>query len=282
MLKVAVPNKGSLSDDALTMLREAGYLPRPVGRALVVSDEANGAEFFLLRPRDIATYVGSGQLDVGITGRDLLLDSGAPAHELLELGFAPSTFRFAAPRDEAVVSIADLAGRRIATSYAGLVGGYLAERGIDASVVRLDGAVENAVALGVADAVADVVDTGATLRAAGLELVGEPILQSQAVLIGRDDVQERSDVAQFLRRLQGVLVARTYVMMDYDVRSDLVEQACTLTPGIESPTVSPLREEGWVAVRAMVPRADQHRVMDDLWELGARGVIVTDIHACRL
>jgi len=281
MLRVAVPNKGSLADEALTMLREAGYLPRPVGRALVVADHKNNAEFFLLRPRDIATYVGAGQLDVGVTGRDLLLDSGAPADEILKLGFADSTFRFAAPAGSAA-SINDLEGKRIATSYSGLVARYLANQGITADVVHLDGAVENAVALGVADAVADVVDTGATLRAAGLELVGTPILQSEAVLIGRHDVRGMPEIEQFIRRLEGVIVARTYVMMDYDVHSDHLERACALTPGIESPTVSPLREEGWVAVRSMVPRADQHRVMDDLWELGARGVIVTDIHACRL
>jgi len=281
MLRVAVPNKGSLADEALTMLREAGYLPRPVGRALVVADHKNNAEFFLLRPRDIATYVGAGQLDVGVTGRDLLLDSGAPADEILKLGFADSTFRFAAPAGSAA-SINDLEGKRIATSYSGLVARYLADQGITADVVHLDGAVENAVALGVADAVADVVDTGATLRAAGLELVGTPILQSEAVLIGRHDVRGMPEIEQFIRRIEGVIVARTYVMMDYDVHSDHLERACALTPGIESPTVSPLREEGWVAVRSMVPRADQHRVMDDLWELGARGVIVTDIHACRL
>ena len=281
MLRVAVPNKGSLADEALTILREAGYLPRPVGRALVVADHKNNAEFFLLRPRDIATYVGAGQLDVGVTGRDLLLDSGAPADEILELGFADSTFRFAAPAGSAA-SISDLEGKRIATSYSGLVARYLADQGITADVVHLDGAVENAVALGVADAVADVVDTGATLRAAGLELVGTPILQSEAVLIGRHDVRGMPEIEQFIRRIEGVIVARTYVMMDYDVHSDHLERACALTPGIESPTVSPLREEGWVAVRSMVPRADQHRVMDDLWELGARGVIVTDIHACRL
>jgi ATP phosphoribosyltransferase len=281
MLRVAVPNKGSLSEDAVAMLREAGYLSRPVGRALTVADPENGVEFFFLRPRDIATYVGEGQLDVGITGRDLLLDSGAPADEILQLGFAGSTFRFAAPKGE-VTSVEGLAGLRIATSYPGLVSAHLASLGVAAQVVRLDGAIENSVALGVADAVADVVDTGATLRASGLEVIGDPILTSEAVLIRRTAAPADQNVEQFVRRLQGVLVARAYVMMDYDVRADLVEQACTLTPGIESPTVSPLHEEGWVAVRSMVPRADQHRVMDELWELGARGIIVTDIHACRL
>lgn len=281
MLRVAVPNKGSLSEDAVAMLREAGYLPRPIGRSLAVADPEQGAEFFFLRPRDIATYVGEGQLDVGITGHDLLLDSGAPADPILELGFAPSTFRFAAPVGT-ITDIAQFEGRRIATSYPGIVAAHLGERGITAQVVRLDGAVENAVALGVADAVADVVETGATLRAAGLEVVGEPILRSQAVLIRRQGASQDAGVEQFVRRIEGVQVARNYVMMDYDVPADLVEQACGLTPGIESPTVSPLRDERWFAVRSMVPRADQHRVMDELWQLGAKGILVTDIHACRL
>lgn len=281
MLRVAVPNKGSLSEDAVAMLREAGYLSRPVGRALKVADPENGVEFFFLRPRDIATYVGEGQLDVGVTGRDLLLDSGAPAGEILQLGFAGSTFRFAAPVGR-VSDAAGLAGLRIATSYPGLVEQHLSELGVSAQVVRLDGAVENAVALGVADAVADVVDTGATLRAAGLEIIGEPILTSEALLIRRREAPTDAAVELFVRRIQGVLVARAYVMMDYDVRAELVEAACALTPGIESPTLAPLRDEAWVAVRSMVPRKDQHRVMDDLWELGARGILVTDIHACRL
>ncbi len=281
MLKVAVPNKGTLADDAILMLREAGYLPKPVGRSLVVVDTANDAEFYLLRPRDIATYVAAGQLDVGITGRDLLLDSGTGAQELLALGFGFSTFRWAAPTGTAR-SVSDLAGRRIATSYRGLVGSALSAAGVSAQIVGLDGAVENAVALGVADAVADVVDTGTTLRAAGLELVGEPILNSEALLIGRPGADDSAQVVQMLRRLEGVIVARTYVMMEYDIATSLLEQASALTPGIESPTVSPLREDGWVAVRAMVPRSDQHTVMDALSTLGAKGVIVTDIHACRL
>jgi ATP phosphoribosyltransferase len=281
MLRVAVPNKGSLSESALEMLREAGYLARPASRELLVRDSVNNAEFFFLRPRDIATYVGSGQLDVGITGRDLLLDSGAPADEMLTLGFGGSTFRYATSPGVAT-TVEGLAGVRVATSYSGLVEAHLRSLGVSATVVRLDGAVENAIKLGVADAIADVVSTGTTLRAAGLEIIGEPILQSEAVLIRRSGAPEDTAVGQLVRRLEGVLVARSYVMMDYDIKSDLVEEACLLTPGIESPTVSPLREEGWVAVRSMVPSRETHRIMDELWELGARGIIVTDIHACRL
>jgi ATP phosphoribosyltransferase len=281
MLTIAVPNKGSLSADAAEMLREAGYRQRTDARELVLRDPANDTEFFFLRPRDIATYVGSGRLDVGITGRDLLLDSGANAEEVLELGFGGSTFRFAATAGT-MAGEADLAGRRVATSYPGLVAAHLQRLGVACEVIRLDGAVETAVRLGVADAIADVVATGTTLRQAGLEPFGEVILQSEAVLIRRAAADSNGAVEQLVRRLQGVQVARTYVLMDYDVRGELVDAAVALTPGIESPTVSPLHREGWVAVRAMVPRTETNRVMDALWEIGARGILVTDIHACRL
>jgi ATP phosphoribosyltransferase len=281
MLRVAVPNKGSLSEPASQMLREAGYRQRRDSRELVLADEENDVEFFFLRPRDIAIYVGAGTLDVGITGRDLLLDSGAAAEEVISLGFGGSTFRFAA-RPGTASDAADLSGRRIATSYPVLVDGYLKERGVSTDVVRLDGAVETAVRLGVADVIADVVETGSTLKAAGLEIFGEPILRSEAVLVRRAGTADQQQVQVLLRRLQGVLVARQYVLMDYDVPVALVERACAITPGLESPTVSPLQNREWAAVRAMVPRNRTNRVMDDLYDLGARAILVTDIHACRL
>jgi ATP phosphoribosyltransferase len=280
-LRVAVPNKGMLSEPASDMLREAGYRQRSDTRELVLQDPDNHAEFFFLRPRDIALYVGSGQLDVGITGEDLLRDSGARAEVILPLGFARSTFRFAAGSGSGR-TMADLPDCRIATAYPGLLAHYLAEQGISAEVIRLDGAVETAVRLDVADVIADVVQTGSTLRAAGLEIFGEPLFQSQAALIRRTGAASSTAVDQLVRRLQGVLIARQYVLMDYDIADDLVERAVAVTPGFESPTVSPLRTPGWSAVRAMVPRRDTNRIMDELWEIGARAILVTDIHACRL
>jgi ATP phosphoribosyltransferase len=281
MLRVAVPNKGSLSEPASRMLREAGYRQRSHARELVLQDPENDTEFFFLRPRDIATYVGSGQLDVGVTGRDLLLDSGVAAEEIMALGFGGSTFRFAA-RPGTASSERDFDGLRIATSYPGLVARHLSGLGVAAEVIRLDGAVETSVRLGVADVIADVVETGSTLNQAGLELVGEPILRSEAVLVQRTGASAAPAVNQLERRLNGVIVASGYVIFDYDVRTSLLDAACALTPGIESPTVSPLRDAEWVAVRALVPRADTNGVMDQLYDMGARGILVTDIHACRL
>lgn len=280
MLRVAVPNKGSLSDTASEMLYEAGYAGRRDPRALNVRDDRNGVEFFYLRPRDIATYVGSGALDVGITGRDLLLDSQSPAVEIASLDFGRSTFRFAGAPGR-FTELADLNGVRVATSYAGLVGGFLARNGVEAELVSLDGAVESAIRLGVADAVADVVSTGSTLRAQGLEIFGPIILDSTAVLISSGRAAG-DGVATLQRRLQGVLVARQFVLIDYDVPLRLLEAATKVTPGIESPTVSPLHDPDWVAVRSMVRRTDTNHVMDELYAVGARAILVSTIHAARI
>ncbi|GAB3589364.1 ATP phosphoribosyltransferase [Calidifontibacter terrae] len=281
MLRVAMPNKGSLSEPAAEILREAGYRGRRESKELVVVDSDNDIEFFYLRPRDIAVYVGRGHLDVGITGRDLLLDSESPASEILQLGFGSSTFRFAG-RPGVATSVEDLGGKRIASSFDGLVQSHLTDRGVEASVVRLDGAVETAVTLGVADVIADVVETGTTLRNAGLEVFGDPILTSEAILIRPQSAAVNPAVEVLIRRLQGVLTARDFVMLDYDIAVELVEAACALTPGLQSPTVSPLHNSAYAAVRAMVPRRRTNALMDELYDIGARAILVTEIAACRL
>ena len=281
MLRIAVPNKGSLAESSIQILKEAGYRQRSDSRDLVLIDNDNGVEFYYLRPRDIAVYVGSGELEAGITGRDLLIDSGAQAEEILSLDFGVSTFRFAVPIDTDW-SLKDIAGKRIATAYPGLVEHSLNALGIKAEVVRLDGAVESSVRLGVADVIADVVSTGNTLRQAGLKVIGDPILTSEAVVISRRSSPLPAELEIINRRLQGVVTARRYVLLDYDIPKSLVERACAITPGLESPTISPLQKQDWVAVRAMVLRKETNQVMDELWALGARGILVTDIHACRL
>jgi ATP phosphoribosyltransferase len=279
MLRIAVPNKGSLSETAAQMLAEAGYTGRRDPRDLVTADPRNGVEFFYLRPRDIATYVGSGALDVGITGRDLLLDSHSKAVEIASLDFGDSTFRFAGPAGR-FTELKDLDGLRVATSYPGLVERFLATHSVTVDLVELDGAVESAVQLGVADAVADVVSTGTTLRKAGLEIFGPVILESTAVLIS--STNDKAGIDTLLRRLQGVLVARQYVLLDYDIPVALLDAAAALAPGIESPTVSSLHDPEWAAVRVMISRLDMNNVMDALYALGARAILVTTIHNARL
>jgi len=280
MLRIAVPNKGSLAETAAEMLAEAGYAGRRDSKELHLIDPENEVEFFYLRPKDIATYVGSGALHVGITGRDLLCDARMPgAREIEALGFANSTFRFAAPPGR-FGDVAALDGARVATSYPGLVDAFLDERGIAVDLVPLDGAVESAVELGVADAIADVVETGTTLRQAGLEVFGPEILRSEAVLVAGPEDADGTET--LVRRLHGVMVARRYVLIDYDLPAKLVEQAVAAVPGMESPTISPLRDPEWVAVRVMSPRKTVNQVMDTLYGLGARAILVTAIHAARL
>lgn len=280
-LKIALPNKGSLSEAAAQILREAGYRQRTEDRDLSLIDSENDVEFYYLRPRDIAIYVGNGELNLGITGRDLLLDSGAKAKVILDLDFGKSTFRFAAPASSKL-SLSNLAGKRIATAYPNLLSNYLTEQKISATIVELDGAVESAIALGVADVIADVVSTGGTLRAANLESFGEVITKSEAVLIQGSSKVDQGAVDTLVRRLSGVVIARQYVLVDYDVLKKDVDKACAITPGIESPTISPLQNSEWVAVRAMVLRKDVNTAMDKLWQLGAKGILVSNINSCRL
>ena len=279
--RIAVPNKGELAEPASELLRDAGYRQRRDLRELALLDQRNEVEFFYLRPRDIAVYVGAGTVDVGITGRDLLLDSGAEAIEHLELGFGASNFRYAAPPRK-VSSVEELAGKRIATSYSRLVDNHLRSFGIEAEVVRLDGAVETAVRLGVADAVADVVETGATLKEAGLEVFGDPILVSEAILIRRPDTPEKK-VETLTGRLRSVLIARQYVLLDYDIPESALADAALITPGYEAPTVTPLHGSAdWRAVRVLVPRSEMSHVMDQLYAVGARAIIATELLACRV
>ncbi|MHA0287769.1 ATP phosphoribosyltransferase [Mycobacterium sp. C3-094] len=280
MLRVAVPNKGALSESASEILSEAGYRRRTDPKDLTVVDPANNVEFFFLRPKDIAIYVGSGQLDLGITGRDLAADADAPVRERLALGFGASTFRYAAPagRDWAV---SDLAGKRIATAYPHLVRKDLADKGIEATVIRLDGAVEISIQLGVADVIADIVGSGRTLGLHNLVAFGESLCDSEAILIERDDSAPNPARDQLAARVQGVVFGQQYLMLDYDCPRSVLERATEVTPGLESPTIAPLADPAWVAVRALVPRRDVNAIMDELAAIGAKAILASDIRFCR-
>jgi ATP phosphoribosyltransferase len=288
MLRVALPNKGTLADPAATMMREAGYRQRSDQRDLSIADEENNIEFFYLRPKDIATYVGSGDLQLGVTGADLKEESGSQVQSLLELGFGASKFRYAALDDGEIKTVEDLEGKRIATSYPRLVRAHLARARVRAEIVKLDGAVEISVHLGLADAVADVVSSGRTLRQHGLVVIGDAIAESQATLIEREPRPDREQTAEvaamkrvFTERLRGVVLARQYLMMEYDCPKAVKDAAVKITPGLQAPTISPLDDDNWVAVRSMVRRNKANRVMDQLAALGAKAILTTDIRSCR-
>lgn len=282
MVKIAIPNKGSLSEDAIGLISEAGYKCKRYGSELVLFDKKNDVEFYFLRPRDIAIYVGNGFLDLGITGRDLALDSGTKVHECLALNFGQSSFYYAVPQSSSLTPDG-FNGLRIATSYPHIVELDMERRGLKTTIVELDGAVEISIKLGVADAIADVVQSGRTLTEAGLKTVGEPILVSEALLIAHSADSLKSAVADtFVKRLKGIIVAREFVMVEYDIPKDMLQKACAISPGIESPTISPLSKENWYAVKAMIRKNQLNSIMDNLADIGAKGIIVTDIRTCRI
>ena len=282
MLKIAVPNKGTLSEESVKLAVEAGYKCKRYSRELAVSDPENNIEFFFLRPRDIAVYVSKGILDLGITGRDLALDSMTKTVEIAELGFGKSTFKYAVP-ETSRLTVEDFNNIKIATSYPDIVNLDLKQRGFTSEVIKLDGAIEISIHLGVADAIADVVQTGRTLIEAGLKTIGEPILNSQAVLIARDkNIVENKDAKHFIERVKGIIVARDYNMVEYDINEESLNKAIEITPGIEAPTVSPLSKDGWFAVKAMSKRKNVNKILDNLTAIGAKGIIVTDIRTCRM
>lgn len=291
MLRIALPNKGTLAEPAAQMMREAGYRQRSDSRDLSMLDDENDVEFFYLRPKDIATYVGSGDLQLGITGADLMDESGSQVKRVIELGFGASKFRFAAPSpgiDGREWKLNDFEGKKIATSYPRLVRAHLARNGVRADIIKLDGAVEISVQLGLAHAIADVVSSGRTLRQHGLVAFGDAIAESQATLIEREERPDRklpeelkAEMRVFTARLQGVVYARQYMMVDYDCPANVLEQAKRVTPGLQAPTVAPLSDEGWFGVRSMVRKQHVNKAMDDLAALGARAILTSEIRSCR-
>lgn len=282
MIRIALPNKGSLSEEAATLVKAAGYNVRRDAKELSVLDAPNDVEFLFLRPRDIAVYVGKGIVDLGITGRDLLQDSAVEAVELLALGFGKSRFCYAVPNDSPL-TVEQLNGHRIASSYPNIVKADMAKRGFDCQVIKLDGAVEISIRLGVADAIADVVESGSTMRQAGLKPIGEPVMLSEAILIARStEHATQTQIHSFLQRVQGILTARNYVIVEYDVPAKHLAEVCEITPGVESPTVSPLSKPEWFAVKSLVPRKELNGIIDRLEAHGARGIIVMDLRTCRM
>lgn len=282
MLKIAIPNKGSLSEDSIKLLSDAGYNCRRQSRELKITDTENGVEFIFLRPKDISVYVSNGVLDLGITGRDLLIDSDTDAAEILPLGFGKSAFYYAVPNESSLVPDA-FDGKIIATSYPVLVGRDIEKRSIKAKIIKLDGAIEISINLGVADAIADVVQTGRTMVEAGLKTVGEPVMRSEAILIARNaDAAKNNHVKTVIERIKGIVVAREYVMIEYDVAGENLDKACEITPGIEAPTVAPLSRDGWFAVKAMAKKKGINDIIDTLSKVNCKGIIVSDLRTCRI
>lgn len=280
MIKIALPNKGVLFQPTIEMISSCGYRVAKTGSALSSIDTENNVEFFFLRPSDIPVYVATGILDGGITGKDFAAEKGINHEPVIDLNYGHSQLRAAVPDESPVTSLDEFARLRIATSLPGIVRSYFAPNEIE--IVELEGAVEISVQLGIAEGVVDVVDTGTTLRQAGLRVVGEPLFASNAGLFTHPERGEAPEMAVLRHRLEGKLVAYEYMMVEYDVPGDILQRACDITPGLESPTITKLQREGWYAVKAMVKKRQANRIMDELSDLGCRGILLTGIESARI
>lgn len=280
MIKVALPNKGILFDPTIELLQACGYRVSKSGSSLSSMDSENQVEFYFIRPGDIPVYVSSGLLDAGITGKDFVAEKRLNPALLLDLNYGHSRLCAAVPETSPVQSLADLANCRIATSLPAIVQGYFGER--ELQLVHLEGAVEISVQLGIADAVVDVVDTGTTLRQAGLRVVGEPMFASNAALYAHPDRGTNENVLVLKNRIEGRIVATEYKMVEYDCPEAVLALASKITPGIESPTIAPLQAPGWFSVKAMIRKREANRIMDELWKAGCKGILLTSIESARI
>lgn len=280
MIKVALPNKGVLFEPTLELLSACGYRVGRSGSQLSSFDPENDVEFYFLRPGDIPVYVANGILDAGITGKDFAAERNHHPALLLDLNYGHSRLCAAVPVDSPARTLDDVAGLRIATSFPAIV--RAAFPGRELRLVELEGAVEISVALGIAEAVVDVVDTGTTLRQAGLRIVGDPLFTSNAALYAHPDRAEQPPVRVLRSRIEGRLVALDYMMVEYDCPGTILQRACEITPGLESPTITQLKREGWYSVKAMVRRKEAHRIMDELSSIGCRGILLTNIESARI
>ena len=279
MIKVALPNKGQLFERTLEIFAACGYRINKSVRDLSTIDDENEVEFFFLRPGDIPIYIANGILDAGITGQDFVAEKGLAPTCLYELNFGHSRLCVAAPGDSKIQSIAELSGKRIATSFPNLTARFFPDRD---RLVHLEGAVEISVRLGIADAIVDLVETGSTLRQAGLRIIGEPLFESRAALFAHPGREHLDELSRLRNRLEGRVLAQEYMMVEYDCPADILKAACATTPGIESPTVMSLEKPGWFSVKSMVKRREAQRVMDELARQGCRGILLSAIDSVRI
>ena len=280
MIKVALPNKGMLFEPTQELLKACGYSAAKPYKTLTSVDTKNGIEFFFLRPSDIPMYVGRGIIDAGITGIDFNAEACSPAVKVLDLPYGASRLCAAVPNDSKYASLDELKNMRIATSFPSIVSKFFKKH--DMQLVVLEGAVEISVSLGVSDAIVDVVETGTTLKQAGLRILGDPLFRSNAALFCHPDKQDLAEVHTLIRRIEGKLVAQAYMMIEYDVPAEILSKACELTPGLDAPTVSKLHGKDWYAVKAMVKQGDANQIMDRLWDIGCRSILLYAIKSARI
>src|SRR5688572_18855126 len=279
--RIGVPSKGRLAEQAEELLAQAGLSFRRQDRSLFARVREMPIDVTFLRTDDIPVLCAEGAIDMGITGSDLISESGVNVISRLALGVGKCRLSVCVPDDAAITSPAGLAGHRVATSFPKITSEFFAKHGADVHLVNLSGSVEVMIALGVADAIVDLVETGSTLAANRLRIL-EDIGRYETVLIQSRDCRETELTDRVTRRLEGVVIARSYSLLEYNVPRARLAEAEKITPGFNSPTVSALEDSTWCAVRVMVKRSEVIEVMERLEALGASAILETQINNCRL
>jgi ATP phosphoribosyltransferase len=281
LLRIGVPSKGRLAELAAQLLADAGLAFRRTERSLFARCKDMPVEVTFLRTDDIPVLVAEGAIDLGITGADLVAESGADVVHRLDLGVGTCRLALCVPEDAGIADPRALAGKRIATSFPRITGGWLAGHGVEARFVELTGSVEVMIALGVADAIVDLVETGSTLAANRLRILAE-IGRYETVLVQGRRIADPALADRIVRRLEGIVIARGWSLLEYNVPRARLAEAEAITPGFDSPTVMQLEDQAWCAIRAMVKRGEVHAVMERLEAIGASAIIETRIANCRL
>lgn len=280
-LRIGIPSKGRLSEIAGDLLQQSGLSFRRQNRGLFAKVSGLPIDLIFLRTDDIPTLCAEGAIDMGITGSDLVDESAAEIETRMKLGVGRCRLAFCIPDDSPITSAAELDGKRVATSFPHVTSRYLAQRGANAHLVALTGSVEVMIQLGVADAIVDLVETGSTLAANRLRIL-EEIGSYETVLIQNGGCRDREMADRVVRRLEGVVIARDYSLMEYNVPRAKLAEAEKITPGFNSPTVNMLEDDNWCSVSVMVRRRDVIAVMEKLEALGASAIFEMQIANCRL
>jgi ATP phosphoribosyltransferase len=279
--RIGVPSKGRLAEVASDLLHQAGLSFRRQERGLFARVREMPVDVTFLRTEDMPVLCAEGAIDMGITGSDLVAESGADVIERLHLGIGQVRLAICVSEDSPITKPAELAGMRVATSFPNSTRAFLEQHGVEAHLVDLSGSVEVMIALGVADAIVDLVETGSTLAANRLHVLSE-IGAYEAVLIQNRAVRDPAVADRIVRRVEGVVIARAYSLLEYNVPRAKLPAAEQITPGFKSPTISALEDADWCAVKVMVKRGEVIGIMERLEVLGASAILETRITNCRL
>jgi len=275
-LKIAIQKSGRLNEKSVELLKNCGLSFDNYKSSLISPVSNFPLEILFLRDDDIPEYVQDGIADLGIVGENVIEETEVEVSYLQRLGFGRCSLKIAVPNTNDILNIAELDGKAIATTYPVILGKFLKEKGINADIRTISGSVEISPGLGLSDAICDLVSTGGTLRSNGLKPFAD-VMSSEAVLIGRPGSENEELVKELIQRVQSVLRAKETKYVVLNVHKDNLKKIIALLPGVKSPSVVSLAEEGWVAVHTVIPESDFWDRISQLKQAGAQGIVVMPI-----